>query len=232
NPPGSYTAARSSSARSSADDDKAFARPGKEAPKDASCNDYNGSLGTRAMKNDYDVGYCKPPKATRFVKGRSGNPHGRPPRCLLEGRPVRFDDILMKELDAPITVTEGGQPKKISKQRAAIKTLVNGAIKGNTRAIANLFKLTRTHHVNLNDDCEVIHILAERMEFVGELFDETSTSPLTSGLSPEQQVRYMEEFLRDGVFYLTGKLRLGRDHPINLQPRPKRRPSASFADDL
>jgi hypothetical protein len=138
----------------------------------------------------------------------------------------------MKELDASITVTEGGRPKKISKQRAVIKTLVNGAIKGNTRAIANLFKLTRTHHVNLNDDCDAIYILAERMEFVGELFDETSTSPLTSGLSVEQRVRYMEEFLRDGVSYLTGKLRLGRDHPLNLQPRPKIRPSASFADDL
>jgi hypothetical protein len=27
---------------------------------------------------DYDVGYKKPPKETRFPKGRSGNPKGRP----------------------------------------------------------------------------------------------------------------------------------------------------------
>jgi hypothetical protein len=27
---------------------------------------------------DYDVGYAKPPKATQFKKGTSGNPKGRP----------------------------------------------------------------------------------------------------------------------------------------------------------
>lgn len=29
-------------------------------------------------KRDYAVGYKKPPKETRFQKGKSGNPHGRP----------------------------------------------------------------------------------------------------------------------------------------------------------
>ena len=28
----------------------------------------------------YEVGYGKPPRHTRFPKGRSGNPKGRPPR--------------------------------------------------------------------------------------------------------------------------------------------------------
>ncbi len=27
---------------------------------------------------DYEVGYGKPPRHTRFKKGRSGNPRGRP----------------------------------------------------------------------------------------------------------------------------------------------------------
>ncbi len=30
------------------------------------------------MADDYEVGYGKPPKHTRFEKGRSGNPKGRP----------------------------------------------------------------------------------------------------------------------------------------------------------
>ena len=30
-------------------------------------------------KGDCEVGYGKPPRETRFVKGRSGNPRGRPP---------------------------------------------------------------------------------------------------------------------------------------------------------
>ncbi|MGD0275716.1 MAG: DUF5681 domain-containing protein [Syntrophales bacterium] len=27
---------------------------------------------------EYEVGFRKPPKQTRFAKGQSGNPHGRP----------------------------------------------------------------------------------------------------------------------------------------------------------
>lgn len=38
------------------------------------------------MKDDDDddaVGYCKPPKSSRFKKGVSGNPGGRPPKPKL-----------------------------------------------------------------------------------------------------------------------------------------------------
>jgi hypothetical protein len=30
-------------------------------------------------ERDYEVGYGKPPRHSRFVKGQSGNPRGRPP---------------------------------------------------------------------------------------------------------------------------------------------------------
>ncbi len=184
------------------------------------------------MKNDYKVGYCKPPGGTRFVKEKSGNPNGRPPRCLPAGRPVRFGDILMKELDSPIMVVEGGRPRKISKQRALIKEAVNRAINGSTRDLANLFRLIRKHRVNLNDDCDSINIVAERLDFVQELWNRSSTSWMVSGLSIEQKLRFMEEFLGHGVAYLTGKLRLAADHPLNIKPRAKMRPSTAIADDL
>ncbi len=184
------------------------------------------------MKDDSEVGYCRPPKATRFVKGKSGNPNGRPPSCLRMGSPVNFVDILIRELDAPITMMEGGKPKKISKQRALIKNLVNRAMNGSARAIARLFKLVREHRLNLNDDRDVIHILAERLDFAEELLDESGTSRVTSGLSVEQKARFMEDFFEHGVPYLTGKLRLAPDHPLSLKPRPKMRPSTAIAEDL
>src|SRR5260370_41777006 len=138
----------------------------------------------------------------------------------------------MKELDAPITIVEGGRPKKISKQRAIIKNLLNRAISGNARAIANLFKLATKHHVNLNDGCDAIDMSAERLFFVQELLDDRGTSRVTSGLSAEQKVRFLEDFYERGFPYLTGKLRLESDHPLNVKPAPKMRTSTSIGDDL
>jgi len=180
------------------------------------------------MKNDYEVGYGKPPKAKRFVKGKSGNPYGRPPSCLPKGPPVNFTDTLMKELDAPITMTEGGRPKRISKQRALIKNLVKCAIDGSSGATARLFKLVRAHGVNLND-LDSISILEERRAFVSQKFDVYRMSESEI----EEADRTIEAFLKHPVSYLTGKLRLPPNHSLNCKPpRPKMRPSTTIGDDL
>jgi len=62
-------------------------------------------------KKKYLVGYKKPPAATQFKPGRSGNPKVRPP----ESKGLATD--LREELDQKTTVKEGGKALKISKQR-------------------------------------------------------------------------------------------------------------------
>ena len=42
--------------------------------------DDNDKRARRRGAKSYDVGYCKPPEASRFRKGQSGNPRGRPRR--------------------------------------------------------------------------------------------------------------------------------------------------------
>ncbi len=79
---------------------------------------------------DYEVGYAKPPKHTRFQPGQSGNPRGRPKGT----KNLRTD--LMEELREKIVVREGDRPQKISKQRALLKSVVNRAIQGDARATA------------------------------------------------------------------------------------------------
>ncbi len=82
-----------------------------------------------------EVGYGRPPKAGQFQKGRSGNPRGRP-----KGQ-KNFRTDFLEELNLTIEITEGGTKKKITKQRAIIKRLVNDALSGDKKAMAELIAL-------------------------------------------------------------------------------------------
>jgi hypothetical protein len=88
------------------------------------------------MSDDYDVGYGKPPLHTRFKLGQTGNPQGRP-----KGSKNLKTDLL-EELAETMRITEGGQERRISKQRALIKAQVARGIKGNDRAAAKILDLT------------------------------------------------------------------------------------------
>lgn len=83
-------------------------------------------------KHEYQVGYRKPPSHTRFKPGQSGNPRGRS-----KGTKNLKTDLL-EELGETILVREGDQSRRISKQRAMVKTLVSRTLKGDARAAGHL----------------------------------------------------------------------------------------------
>lgn len=89
-----------------------------------------------ADKQDYEVGYGRPPKATRFQRGRSGNPHGRPRK-----KPETFGTLFEEELRSTLVYFEGNVRKRSSKAGAIAKQLVNKAAGGDYRSIALLLKL-------------------------------------------------------------------------------------------
>ncbi len=84
---------------------------------------------------DFDVGYKKPPRHTRFQKGVSGNPRGRPSDS--RNTATIFND----ESDARITVTENGKALRLSKRELVLKGVVNKAAKGEPKAVATFLKL-------------------------------------------------------------------------------------------
>src|SRR4029453_4950945 len=84
---------------------------------------------------DYGVGYKKPPKATQFPPGRSGNPKGRSKGT----RNLKTD--LTEELQERILLKEGGRPKQVSKQRAMLKSLMAKALQGDPRAATLIVSL-------------------------------------------------------------------------------------------
>jgi hypothetical protein len=85
--------------------------------------------------DNYEVGWGKPPMSTRFQKGQSGNPKGRPRGT----KNLRTD--LMEELQETIVVREGDKTVRMSKQRAMIKTVMTKTLKGDARAILTVIRI-------------------------------------------------------------------------------------------
>jgi hypothetical protein len=91
----------------------------------------------RDEDGDYEVGYGKPPRYTRFKKGQSGNPKGRP------GGAKNLLTLLTEALNERVIITENGGRRKISKRQAVIKQIVNQAAKGDWRAAKLLFDIAQ-----------------------------------------------------------------------------------------
>jgi hypothetical protein len=117
--------------------------------------------------SDYPVGYGKPPQHTRFRKGESGNPSGRPKGSK------NLTTLLEKELKQRVVVTENGRRRSITKQEAMVKHLVNKAVSGDRALMQLLIEEIRLLEAraasspsgtNLDEaDREVMRQIQERM---------------------------------------------------------------------
>lgn len=83
------------------------------------------------------VGYKKPPRHSRFQKGRSGNPSGR--RKDLAGKQAGQDDREIV-LSQRVPMTVGGKRVKVTARRALYQKLLAMSFEGNLRAMALLLK--------------------------------------------------------------------------------------------
>ncbi len=75
------------------------------------------------MTSDSSAGYGKPPRATRFRKGQSGNPKGRPKGLRRE---APYEDLL-GEL---VTIRDEGATRQVTVEEAFLLQLMHKGLKG------------------------------------------------------------------------------------------------------
>jgi len=87
-------------------------------------------------KHDYEVGYGRPPKASQFQKGESGNPRGRPkndPKQVPEQHPS-IAAVFRKVCNQKVKTNGQGGEQYMTKLEASVTQLMNKAASGDLRA--------------------------------------------------------------------------------------------------
>src|SRR5215472_5558815 len=82
-----------------------------------------------------EASYGKPPKRTQFKPGQSGNPKGRPKGVK------NFETDLQETLRATVEIKNANGTRTMTTVQAALQTLAEKAVAGDTRASQQLFNL-------------------------------------------------------------------------------------------
>ncbi len=119
-----------------------------------------GSRSSLPASRDYAVGFGKPPEATRFKKGSSGNPKGRPKGSrnkpnLPALQDERLKSIIMEEAYRTITVNEATRQITLPMVQAVVRAVAVNAAKGHQRSqrlFTQLVSTTEASYKKLHDE--------------------------------------------------------------------------------
>lgn len=121
---------------------------------------------SRRARPSYSVGYGRPPKATQFRKGESGNPRGRPKGTRTVGA------MLQEILRQKIAVTENGKTRRLPALEVILRRLVNDAMRSEPRALKLLLALHDRYGESAQTDLRLDDILAEDKEILASFLNQ------------------------------------------------------------
>ncbi|NTZ42336.1 hypothetical protein G7A66_04355 [Altererythrobacter sp. SALINAS58] len=105
------------------------------------------------MSDAEPVGYGKPPSATRFSKGRSGNPKGRPKN---RHRSLPYDAVLGQM----VTIREEGRERRVTAAEAFLLQLTQKGLAGDSAAArSSLEAIEAARAARGGEDVEPIHVI-------------------------------------------------------------------------
>jgi hypothetical protein len=141
--------------------------------------------------DDYEVGYGKPPKEMQFVRGKSGNPKGRPKGS--KNLATAFVEIGRER----ITVQESGRTRTMTKAEAVVHQLTNKAASGDPRARREYFQVHKMLQPSepvdeitpdlSNRDKDVMKNFMKRMDRMGIKKSDESSTPGTIETKEEME---------------------------------------------
>jgi len=91
------------------------------------------------QKPVHEVGYKKPPKATQFKKGQSGNLAGRPKNSK------NANKLVHDNLNEKMEFKENGELRTATKREVAIMALISKAHKGDRGAFETLIAMDQAY---------------------------------------------------------------------------------------
>jgi hypothetical protein len=124
--------------------------------------------GTKPSDAAHEVGYGKPPKATRFRKGRSGNPKGR------QSGDENLLSVFKRMATKRTKIREGDKWRTITMADAIILQNYRAALQKDQIAMSNIIRLA---------------------EESGELIDRTDVKQVGRPLLVPEKTLTIEEFL-------------------------------------
>jgi hypothetical protein len=143
------------------------------------------------VEGDNEVGYGKPPKERQFIKGRSGNPKGRPKGS--RNLATSFVEVSREQ----ITVTEGGRRRTMTKGDAIVHQVTNKAASGDVRAVREYFQIYKMFQATesaeeitpeLSDrDNDLMKNFLKRMDRMGKKRLDAQSTPSTNETKEETE---------------------------------------------
>ena len=126
----------------------------------------------RSAPEGAEVGKGKPPRHSRFSKGESGNPKGRPKGAK------NVSTIIQEAANSAVTATIDGKQRRISKLAASAMQLATKAASGDTRLLNTFLDRMEEIEAKANasspiqfpfeaSDLEVLKAIHERMKLCG-----------------------------------------------------------------